>query len=53
LIKASDIEEISCLASEKFEEDMTIPLPKAGKKKHPVNCNRLTMKELNHQRKKL
>ena len=52
LIKASDIEEISHLASEEFEEDMTIPIPKTGKKKHPVNHNGLTMKELDNQRSK-
>ena len=52
LIKASDLEEILHLAFEEFEEDMTIPLPNTGKKKHPVNHNGLTMKELTRQRKK-
>jgi hypothetical protein len=52
LIKASDLEEISCLALEEFEEDMTIPHPNTSKKKHPINHNGLTMKELACQRKK-
>jgi hypothetical protein len=52
LIKASDVEEISCLALEEFEEDMTIPLPNTGKKKHLINHSGLTMKELACQRTK-
>jgi hypothetical protein len=45
-------EEISHLASEEFEEDMIIPHPNTSKKKHSVNCNGCTMKELTCQRKK-